>query len=262
MSAIILRNEIVHYEVLGRGKPLLFIHGWIGSWRYWIPAMQAASISYRAYALDLWGFGDTTKIAGNYSLEQQLSLLDEFIHALGIGKIALVGHGVGAVLTWLYAQRNPGGVDRAVAVSLPHSHTAINPRLQSASPAELADWLLGRSDVNEPVRSEAPKTDQLAIQASLSGLKNFELNGSTLNIWIPILWIHGQNDPIIQTPDPQRLMALPEQAHFIPFDQSGHYPMLDEASKFNRLLGDMLSLESGASPRQLQLKEEWKRRVR
>jgi hypothetical protein len=38
--------------------------------------------------------------------------------------------------------------------------------------------------------------------------------------------------------------------------------MLEENRKFNRLLIDFLSLPSGESPRQLQLKEEWKRRVR
>lgn len=50
--------------------------------------------------------------------------------------------------------------------------------------------------------------------------------------------------------------------HTVTFDQSGHFPMLDKSSKFNRLLGDFLSLSSGESPRDLQLKEEWKRRVR
>ena len=38
--------------------------------------------------------------------------------------------------------------------------------------------------------------------------------------------------------------------------------MLDEASKYNRLLNDFLALPSGESPTQLQLKEEWKRHVR
>jgi len=45
-------------------------------------------------------------------------------------------------------------------------------------------------------------------------------------------------------------------------ENSGHFPMLDESSSFNRLLTDFLTLGSGESPRQLQLKEEWKRRVR
>ena len=59
MSALIVEDEVVHYEVLGRGRPLIFVHGWLGSWRYWIPTMQALSSEYRTYALDLWGFGDS-----------------------------------------------------------------------------------------------------------------------------------------------------------------------------------------------------------
>ncbi len=66
MSAILLDSSIVHYEVLGRGRPVIFLHGWVGSWRYWISSMQVTSTSYRAYALDLWGFGDTAHNVLNY----------------------------------------------------------------------------------------------------------------------------------------------------------------------------------------------------
>lgn len=59
MSATLLDDKIVHYEVLGRGRPIIFLHGWVGSWRYWVPAMQTAVMSFRAHAFDLWGFGDT-----------------------------------------------------------------------------------------------------------------------------------------------------------------------------------------------------------
>ena len=54
MSVVTLDGEIIHYEVLGRGRPIIFLHGWVGSWRYWVPTMQAASINFRAYAMDLW----------------------------------------------------------------------------------------------------------------------------------------------------------------------------------------------------------------
>jgi hypothetical protein len=50
--------------------------------------------------------------------------------------------------------------------------------------------------------------------------------------------------------------------HQVYLEGAGHFPMLDDAIKFNRLLTDFLALESGLSPRELQLKEEWKRRVR
>src|SRR5512137_1438697 len=98
MSAVILDDRIVHYEVLGRGRPIIFLHGWVGSWRYWIPAMQTAAISFRAYALDLWGYGDTTHDSMSYSLDKQTGLLERFLDEMGIGKVAVVGHGLGALV--------------------------------------------------------------------------------------------------------------------------------------------------------------------
>jgi hypothetical protein len=53
-----------------------------------------------------------------------------------------------------------------------------------------------------------------------------------------------------------------EMLHSVQIEQAGHFPMLDEPQRFNRLLIDWLALESGESPRDLQLKDEWRRRVR
>jgi len=261
VSVIILQDEIIHYEVLGRGRPLVFLHDWVGSWRYWIPAMQAASISYRTYALDLWGFGDTAKSARHYSVEQQIDLLNDFMEKLGIGRVALVGHGFGAILSMLFAQRYSSLVDRLLAVSYPFSQETINPRLQSATPTELADWLLGRNS-HEAAWAEACKADSKAILLTLAGLQNVELHALPALIQTPTLLVHGMNDPAIGIPDPNIISLLPEHLHHIIFEQSGHYPMLEETSKFNRLLSDFLNLSSSTSPRQLQVKEEWKRRVR
>lgn len=263
MSVVILQDEIVHYEVLGRGRPLIFLHGWVGSWRYWVPVMQAASISFRTYALDMWGFGDSAKKSENYTLDQQVNLLDMFLQEMGIGKIALIGHGLGAVVAMLYAYRYRKFVDRVMAISLPDGQHILNPRLYSALPGELADWLLDRTIDSEAARAEAPKADQRAIQSSLSGMTAIDITTLSKNLNTPCLLVYGQNDPILDGPPSQdKIATLPEHIHQIVFEQSGHFPMLDETSKFNRLLADFLSLTSGVSPRQLQLKEEWKRRVR
>ncbi len=262
MSVLILQNEIVHYEVLGRGKPLLFLHGWVGSWRYWMPAMQAASISFRTYALDLWGFGDTAKAPPYYSLENQVNMIDLFMQEMGIAKIAIIGHGLGAIVGAKYAMQYPKWVDRLLAVGLPDGAQSLSQRLFTSQPAELADWLLTRKPDNEAARAEAPKADARAIQRSLSIFQDLSGGSYLRDLLTPSLMIYGLNDPIIAAPNLENSADLPEHVHQIIFEQSGHFPMLDEPSAFNRLMADFFALESGVSPRQLQLKDEWKRRVR
>lgn len=262
MSAIILDNEIVHYEVLGRGRPVLFLHGWVGSWRYWIPAMQAVSTNYRSYAIDFWGFGGSAKEPTRYILTHQRDLVYRFILDLGIGKIALIGHGLGAVVSLMFSIQYPTLVDRVMAVSLPLETNLISPRLLQSSLGELADWLLGGTSEAEAARMEASKADQDAVLRTLDNLRSIELTQLPSRLVAPCLLVNGIDDPAILSPSTEKVSSLPQNLHQILFSQSGHFPMLDQPVKFNRLLFDFLALESGKSPNELELRDEWKRRLR
>ncbi len=261
MSAILLDGGIVHYEVIGRGRPIIFLHGWVGSWRYWVPAMQTASTGFRAYGLDLWGFGDSARDVARYALDRQVALLDQFLQELGMGKIAIVGHGLGAVVGLLFTMRYPSVVDRIMAVEAPLDNNAISSRLRTAQLAELVDWLLSKEPATEAARSDAIKTDPLALSASFNSPDLTHLSNQMANFNNPCLLVYGQNDPAITIPtfEPQ---TAPLSMHAVVLEQMGHFPMLDDSARFTRLLTDFLSLESGESPRDLQMKEEWKRRVR
>jgi pimeloyl-ACP methyl ester carboxylesterase len=181
---------------------------------------------------------------------------------MGIGKLALVGHGLGAVVALAFACQKPELVDRVMITGYPLQGSAVNQRLRSSSPLELVDWMFGRAPGVEPVRLETAKADPRALQASLDDLQNTDLLELFMKMPLPCLLVHGINDPVVEIPPQENLTALPERSHYIIFEQSGHYPMLDEVTKYNRLLNDFLALPSGESPTQLQLKEEWKRRVR
>lgn len=261
MSAVLLEDAIVHYEVLGRGRPVIFLHGWVGSWRYWIPMMQAISLNYRAYALDLWGFGDTAKNR-RYRLDNQVALLAAFIEKIGILKMALIGHGLGALVGLRFATRYPEAVDRLIAVSLPLGRDQVSGRLRTASPDDLAHGLLSGSPLTEPVLTDAIKTDPQAVLASLEDLRELNLTALWQEFNLPCLLVYGLDDPLIEPASAEQVSNMPESMHLIYFEEAGHFPMLDDSSKFNRLMHDFLALPSGESPRQLQLKEEWKRRVR
>ncbi|MBN1565519.1 MAG: alpha/beta hydrolase [Anaerolineae bacterium] len=167
MSAITIDNELVHYEVLGRGRPVILLHGWLGSWRYWVPAMQQLSMSFRTYALDFWGFGDSGKGSGRYGFDQQVRLVQLFIEELGIQKVALIGHGLGAAVAVKYALQNPERVPRLMVVSPPLFRMSIpltaNPA-PNPSPA-------GAASATPPA---TPETELPTMVDKPAGLSNMQ----------------------------------------------------------------------------------------
>lgn len=261
MSAIILDGSMVHYEALGRGRPIIFLHGWVGSWRYWINAMQVASTSFRAYAIDLFGFGDTVRDSKYYTIERQADLLNKFLDEMGIGKVALVGHDLGALVGFQFLKGRYESVDRMMAINVPLEYEVLSSRMRTAPATELAEWLTAKQPEAMTALSDASKVDPAAVSASMSSLQTDNAFPHIRGFGVPCLFVYGANNPAMTIPSPDT-NNLPMHMHQINLDGAGHFPMLDNPAQFNRLLTDFLALESGMSPKELQLKEEWKRRVR
>ena len=97
MSSITTDQGIVHYEVYGRGRPVILLHGWLGSWGLWQETMTFLGQYYRTYALDFWGFGESGKKRETYRVQDFISLVDQFMDRLGIERAPLVGHSMGAL---------------------------------------------------------------------------------------------------------------------------------------------------------------------
>lgn len=137
MSAITVSGDLLHYEVLGRGRPVVLLHSWLGSWRYWIPTMQQLSVKYRIYAIDLWGFGDSGKNKQFYHIEGQAQLLEQFLERMGITKAVFIGHGLGAaVLAHFVTRPNCGQlVHRMMVISPPLFGAGFRNAQPSPAPA-------------------------------------------------------------------------------------------------------------------------------
>ena len=159
-----------------------------------------------------------------------------------------------------FAARFPQSVDRMMAISCPLDYQAVNARLRTGTPAELSEWLSSRTPEATTALSDASKADGKAIADSLAGLQANNVFNSFRTLNIPCLLVYGDKDPAIVIPDGE--YSLSTMTHQVELESSGHFPMIDETTRFNRLLTDFLALDSGSSPRDLQMKEEWRRRVR
>jgi pimeloyl-ACP methyl ester carboxylesterase len=264
MSAIVIKEGLVHYEVIGRGQPLVFIHGWLGSWRYWVPAMEELSASHRTYALDLWGFGDSDKLSEYYNVGAYVELLKEFLDQLGVPRvpIPIVGHGLGGLVALLFAAQCPDLVQRVMAVSVPVVGEAINKPLAGFDGnGETLARLVSRRASFPEVEMEAHKTDASAVASTVQSAMEYNLRDVLAPlVETPVLLAYGGDDPLVRLPEPEWLEGLDDNVRSMSLDGAQHFPMLEERNKFSRLLKDFLATEGDLES--LTLKEEWQRRFR
>lgn len=273
MSAIYLDNRLVHYEVFGRGKPILFLHSWIGSWRYWVPTMDIVSDRYRAYALDFWGFGDSDRHTETFSIEDYAAMVLGFMDHMGIAQINLVGHGLGGMVALQAAQSQPERFWRLMLVSTPLEgqvlREVVKPGtfsrlLGRTNPTNIWSRLVRQIPVDdEDVQQELYEdTDNLSpevVQHVQESVIQTNLQPVLRSLdTIPVLAVYGEKDTIV-SPDHAQFLnhenGRPQQLIVLP--RANHLPFLEKTSTFGRLLLDFLVSEG--TP--VEIKEQWRRRV-
>lgn len=261
MSAIFIDNHLVHYEVIGRGKPVIFLHSWFGSWRYWVQIMQTISITNRAYALDFWGFGESAKNK-QYSIYQQTELLNSLFEKIGLFKCTLVGHGLGAMVAREFTNRFPDYVDKLMLIAYPFGEDLINNKYLSGESIGLVEKLIKSSNDLDSIRIDERKNDPEATKLIVNDLMVEDSLHKKNSINKPSLFVYGENDLIVKAPVVDNFFSQFPESNLIVFENTGHFPMVEESSKFSRLLNEFLELSEEDSPRNLHIKEKWQRRVR
>lgn len=113
----------IHTVSVGEGPLVVFCHGFPESWYSWrhqLPVVAAAG--YRAVALDMRGYGQTTQPAevGAYTINHLVGDVVGTVAALGEEEAVVVGHDWGAPVAWFSALMRPDVFPAVAALSVPY----------------------------------------------------------------------------------------------------------------------------------------------
>ncbi len=96
----------------GKGKTILFVHGFGADKDRWGTFITSFSKDYRVVAPDLPGFGESSRIASAcYDIPTQVKRLDRFVKILGLSRFHLVGISMGGYIGAYYASQYPEKVE-------------------------------------------------------------------------------------------------------------------------------------------------------
>jgi pimeloyl-ACP methyl ester carboxylesterase len=98
----------VHYLHAGSGRPMLLIHGLVGSSANWRRNIEVLSRSASVYAIDLVNMGRSQRISGlDASLEATADQVAATMDALGLDQADIAGHSHGGAVSLMLAARHP-----------------------------------------------------------------------------------------------------------------------------------------------------------
>ncbi|MFB9630926.1 alpha/beta fold hydrolase [Nonomuraea helvata] len=109
----------MHLAECGSGTPVLFLHQTPRSWTEYIRVLPIAGGSVHAMAMDTLGFGQSAR-TGEFSIERFADGVEALLDALGLSRVALVGHHTGAVIALEVAARDPSRLSALVLSAMPH----------------------------------------------------------------------------------------------------------------------------------------------
>lgn len=99
----------IPYVASGSGEPLLFVHGSLCDYRYWNSQTEALSQHFSCFSVSLSHYwpGDEAGALGAFSWQLHVAELAEFIRAMNLGAVHLVGHSRGACVAFNLARSYP-----------------------------------------------------------------------------------------------------------------------------------------------------------
>lgn len=117
----------MHYVTGGQGPPLVLLHGWPQSWYAWWRIMPDLAKRFTVYAVDLPGLGDSRGAPLSYDKATLARYLQTLLRdRLGLGKVDLAAHDLGAGVGFQYAAQFPDLVRRYSHLDYPLPGPALS----------------------------------------------------------------------------------------------------------------------------------------
>ena len=262
----------IFYQEFGKGKPVIFIHGWPLNhemWEYQLAELPKHDL--RCIAYDRRGFGKSDRSWENYDYDILAADLNDLITQLNLSEVTLVGFSMGGgeiaryigkygtekiekvVLIssvtpyMLQTNDNSEGIKKEVFDDMVDKIIADRPEFLK----EFGKQFYGVDILNQSVTKATLQWNQMqclmsSLNATVDCLRSFsatDFRNDLKKIDIPVLIIHGDADitvPINVSGD--KTAALLPNAKYIVYADAPHGLFITEKEKLN---ADLIHFISG-----------------
>jgi pimeloyl-ACP methyl ester carboxylesterase len=249
MPTVTVGGVEFHYRQAGEGPvDVVFLHGFCQSSLWWEPTLARLPAGYRGLALDLKGFGRSSKPAGTYGVPVAADEVRSFLDALSLQRVALVGGSMGGVVAQCFAALYASRLQSLVlAATGPYLRDPAAARERARRFASM-DWT--RENLAEVIGpffltlpEDFPQLVDEALCASREAMVQITLSMASLNLLpalhglqVPTLILQGAQDRIRPPTEGLRLHEAIPGSEFHAVEGASHTPAREQPEAFHDLL--------------------------
>ena len=241
MEKINVNGIKIAYERLGKGTPLVLLHGYPLDHHLWDDVLPLLKDTFDLIIPDLRGFGESTTVATPYSMNDFASDVAGLLDQLGIQKTAVAGHSMGGYVALAFAERYP---ERMNGLALVSSQVLADPpdrkEARYKTAAEVAEK--GINGVVETMtskftsdphwqafaRESMEKQQPAAYIGALKAMADrADSTGLLSTIKYPVVVIHGDADALIPVDRAREVKAARPESTLVEISGAGHMPMCE-----------------------------------
>lgn len=261
-----LEGHKTHYLEKGEGEPIVLIHGFFYDSDLWVSNIDKLAEHYKVYALDLWGFGYSTREPLDFSYQLFSDQVLLFMDALGIERAHIAGQSMGGGTVIWFGVQNRSRVNKIILVDpagVPHGIPLTGkifnlPRVGEfflglksnfIRKKNLADlWFYKKDLITESYFEDVTRFHKIkgTTECMLTILRKEFFNTLSdelqqlAQLDIPILIVWGKEDKAIPVKMGEKMHRILKGSRLEIFDQAGHMPQYECSEEFNKLALEFL----------------------
>ncbi|MDD3374473.1 MAG: alpha/beta hydrolase [Candidatus Omnitrophica bacterium] len=258
MSYLITKENIRwHYNVLGKGNCIFFIHGWAANMRVFSQQARYFSQEYKVVLVDLPGHGKTNW--KEITFDDIATGIKDIADVIGINKFSIVGSSMGGFVGLKIAQLFPQRVEKLAMIgSLPKflktqkrplgltefEMNKLKQQIQTKYPGILDIFFRSLFTLQEresekfkwihQFRKQEKVPQREALESFLEMLKEGDLTEFAESVNIPILFLAGRKDYICSQSSLKFIGNIVPKATIEFMEDCGHFPFLIKSEEFNK----------------------------
>lgn len=189
----------MYYEIHGSGRPLILLHGGLGSGEMFGPILPILAEHHQVIAVDLQGHGRTADVERPIDISLMADDIVALVDLLGLDKPDVVGYSLGGGVALFTAVRYPDQVGRLVAASVYLRPDAVDPQIraqQGQFSGAAADYMKD-TPMYELYQRVAPRPEDFPrlldkIGAAMAG--DFDYSKQVRSLQVPTMLVAADAD--------------------------------------------------------------------